>query len=72
MSAKEKSQEKSKDRKDLEEQLEEGLEDSFPASDPISVNQPTRTGEPGENRKAKQKQAEHGRSPVKNAPKTTP
>ncbi len=41
------------DRKDREKRLEEGLEESFPASDPVSVSQPTRTGEPGENRKPK-------------------
>ena len=39
------------ERKDKEERLEEGLEESFPASDPVSVSQPTRTGEPAENRK---------------------
>jgi len=27
-----------------EEELEEGLEDTFPASDPVSVSQPTRIG----------------------------
>ena len=31
-----------------EEKLEEGLEDTFPASDPVSVSQPTITGAPGE------------------------
>lgn len=43
------------ERKDKEERLEEGLEESFPASDPVSVSQPTRTGEPGENRKPARK-----------------
>ena len=36
---------------DKEERLEQGLEDSFPASDPVSVSQPTRTGQPDEHRK---------------------
>ena len=40
------------DRDDREERLEEGLEETFPASDPVSVSQPTRTGDPRENRKA--------------------
>jgi hypothetical protein len=29
-----------------EEELEEGLEDTFPASDPVSVTQPTIPGKP--------------------------
>ncbi|MGN6549104.1 MAG: hypothetical protein ACTHJ3_04315 [Pararhizobium sp.] len=41
------------DRKDADDRLEEGLEDTFPASDPVSATQPTRTGEPEENRRAK-------------------
>lgn len=42
------------DRDTKEERLEEGLEESFPASDPVSVSQPTRTGEPSENRRIPQ------------------
>jgi hypothetical protein len=30
-----------------EEELEEGLEDTFPASDPVSVTEPTVPGRPG-------------------------
>jgi hypothetical protein len=38
---------------DREDRLQEGLEETFPASDPPSVSQPTRTGEPDERRKPK-------------------
>lgn len=37
--------------RDADDRLEEGLKESFPASDPPAVDRPTRTGEPGENRK---------------------
>jgi len=40
-------------REDREGRLQEGLEETFPASDPPSVSQPTRTGEPDERRKPK-------------------
>ncbi|WP_181408179.1 hypothetical protein [Pararhizobium mangrovi] len=40
-------------QKKKEEELEEGLDETFPASDPTSVNQPTRTGDPKEDRKLK-------------------
>jgi len=40
-------------RDDREDRLQEGLEESFPASDPPSVSQPTRTGGPDERRKPK-------------------
>ncbi|MBZ0163853.1 MAG: hypothetical protein K8H74_14225 [Notoacmeibacter sp.] len=39
-----------KTKKELDEELEEGLEETFPASDPVSVSQTTRTGAPGEHR----------------------
>ncbi|WP_246259267.1 MULTISPECIES: hypothetical protein [Chelativorans] len=32
----------------MEEELEKGLEDTFPASDPVSATQTTRTGAPKE------------------------
>lgn len=34
------------DKKVLERELEEGLEDTFPASDPVSVTEPERPGQP--------------------------
>jgi hypothetical protein len=40
------SYEREKRRKEDEDELEEGLEDTFPASDPVSVTQPTRPGKP--------------------------
>jgi hypothetical protein len=40
------SYEKEKRRKENEEELEEGLEDTFPASDPVSVTQPSKPGKP--------------------------
>lgn len=46
--AKKKNEKAEAERKDAEERLQEGLEDTFPASDPVSANQPTRTGEPDE------------------------
>lgn len=36
-----------------DDRLEEGLEETFPASDPVSASQITRTGEPGEMAKKK-------------------
>jgi len=42
--------------KDLEEELETGLEDTFPASDPVSAAQTTRTGAPSEAAKPKSSQ----------------
>jgi hypothetical protein len=42
------SYEKEKRRKENEEELEEGLEDTFPASDPVSVTQPTTLGKPND------------------------
>jgi len=38
---------------ELEEELEKGLEDTFPASDPVSAAQTTRTGAPSEFAKPK-------------------
>jgi len=38
---------------ELEEELEKGLEDTFPASDPVSAAQTTRTGAPKEFAKPK-------------------
>jgi hypothetical protein len=42
------SYEKEKRRKEDEDELEEGLEDTFPASDPVSVTQPTTPGKPND------------------------
>ncbi|MGN6468776.1 MAG: hypothetical protein ACTHLC_04245 [Rhizobiaceae bacterium] len=42
------SYEKEKRRKEDQEELEEGLEDTFPASDPVSVTQPSKAGNPNE------------------------
>lgn len=42
-----------------EEELEEGLEGTFPASDPVSVTQTTRTGAPGEFAKEKDEDTAH-------------
>jgi hypothetical protein len=42
------SYEKEKRRKENEEELEEGLEDTFPASDPVSVTQPSKPGKPND------------------------
>jgi hypothetical protein len=36
-----------------EEELDEGLEDTFPASDPVSVTEPTVPGRPGKTQKRK-------------------
>jgi hypothetical protein len=36
-----------------EDELEEGLEDTFPASDPVSVTEPTIPGRPGKMQKRK-------------------
>jgi hypothetical protein len=36
-----------------EDELEEGLEDTFPASDPVSVTEPTVAGRPGKAQKRK-------------------
>lgn len=41
--------------KETEEELDEGLADTFPASDPVSAEQPTRTGAPGEFAKKKKR-----------------
>lgn len=38
-----------------EEQLEEGLEDTFPASDPVSVTEPTVPGRPAGGGKAQKR-----------------
>lgn len=40
------SYEKEKRRKENEDELDEGLEDTFPASDPVSVTQPSTPGKP--------------------------
>ncbi len=37
--------------RDIEDELDQGLEDTFPASDPISVTQPTHTGSPNHKKK---------------------
>jgi hypothetical protein len=42
------SYEKEKHRKEKEDELEEGLEDTFPASDPVSVTQPSKAGKPND------------------------
>jgi hypothetical protein len=42
------SYEKEKRRKEDEEELDEGLEDTFPASDPVSVTQPSTPGKPND------------------------
>jgi hypothetical protein len=36
-----------------EDELDEGLRDTFPASDPVSVTEPTVPGRPGKTRKRK-------------------
>lgn len=51
--ANDKSSKERRERESKEERLQEGLEESFPASDPPSVSQTTRTGEPDEHRKPK-------------------
>lgn len=38
---------------ETEDELEEGLEDTFPASDPVSVTQPTKTGGPSKKQRSK-------------------
>jgi hypothetical protein len=42
------SYEKEQRRKADEEELDEGLEDTFPASDPVSVTQPSKPGKPND------------------------
>ncbi|MBN9078038.1 MAG: hypothetical protein BGN87_12700 [Rhizobiales bacterium 65-79] len=42
------SYEKEKRRKEDQEELQEGLEDTFPASDPVSVTQPSTPGKPND------------------------
>lgn len=42
------SYEKEKRRKENEDELDEGLEDTFPASDPVSVTQPSTPGKPND------------------------
>jgi hypothetical protein len=42
------SYEKEKRRKENEDELDEGLEDTFPASDPVSVTQPSIPGKPND------------------------
>jgi hypothetical protein len=42
------SYEKEKRRKENEDELDEGLEDTFPASDPVSVTQPSKPGKPND------------------------
>ncbi|MDN5926262.1 MAG: hypothetical protein L0I29_04225 [Hyphomicrobiales bacterium] len=42
------SYEKEKRLKENEDELDEGLEDTFPASDPVSVTQPSKPGKPND------------------------
>lgn len=48
---KEQAEQSKQPAKSAEERLEEGLEDTFPASDPVSITSPTKSGEPAKARK---------------------